>query len=47
MLYLLDCYFMSCWGGGGFLISNIFEDGFEIMNSMQLFNQHSITHILN
>ena len=26
-------------GRGGFLISNIFENGYEIMNKIQLFDQ--------
>ena len=40
MLYLLDSYReISCWGGVGFLTSNIFENGYEIMNTIQLFDQ--------
>ena len=43
MLYLLDSSpEISCWGVGGegsFLISNIFESGYESMSRMQLFDQ--------
>ena len=51
MLYLLDSWLeisclcvCVCGGGEGcFLISNVFENSYEIMNRIQLFDQRMLT----